>query len=110
MLPLGEFPELVRHYAPHFRGVFSDQAFIQFQRYLSGLIVSENKTVDGINRLFVHESRHQSSLNRLLPESPFSGEDLQARLDLLLTLPGTRVKSEGGSAWTPPCSPTTGTP
>ncbi len=96
MFPLVEFPQLVQHYAPHFRGVFSDQAFIQFQRYISGLLVSENKTVEGINRLFVHESRNQSSLNRLLTESPFAVENLnQARLSLLDTLPGTRIKREG---------------
>jgi hypothetical protein len=96
MFPLVEFPKLVQHYAPYFEGVFSAQAFIQFQRYISGLIVSENKTVEGINRLFVHESRNQSSLNRLLTESPFSKEALnQARLALLDSLPGTQMKRNG---------------
>jgi hypothetical protein len=96
MFPLVEFPELVQHYAPHFERVFSAEAFIQFQRYISGLIVSENKTVEGINRLFVFESRNQSSLNRLLTESPFSLEDLnQARLTLLSSLPGTQLKRKG---------------
>jgi hypothetical protein len=96
MFPLVEFPELVQHYAPFFNEVFSAQAFIEFQRYISGLIVSENKTVDGINRLVVHESRNQSSLNRLLTESPFSLETLnQKRLDLLASLPGTRMKPQG---------------
>ena len=64
MFPLVEFPEIVQHYAPHFESVFSPAAFVEFERYVSGLIVSENKTVDGINRLFVYESRNQSSLNR----------------------------------------------
>lgn len=96
MLPLVEFPEIVRHYAPHFQSVFSAEAYVQFQRYLSGLIVSENKTVDGINRLFVIEKRNQSSLNRLLTESPFSVEALnQSRLGLLASLPGTRMKPKG---------------
>jgi hypothetical protein len=36
---------------------------------VSGLIMSENKTVEGINRLFVIDVRHQSSLNRLLLKS-----------------------------------------
>lgn len=36
MLPLGEFPEIVRHDAPWFASVFSPEAFTQFQRYLSG--------------------------------------------------------------------------
>jgi hypothetical protein len=56
MFPLVGFPELVQHYAPYFEDVFSAEAFIQFKRYISGLIVSE-KTVDGINRVFVFESR-----------------------------------------------------
>ena len=76
--------------------MFSAEAFIEFERYISGLIVSENKTVDGINRLFVNESRNQSSLNRLLTESPFSLEDLnQARLKMLASLPGTQIKPKG---------------
>jgi hypothetical protein len=96
MLPLVEFPELVQHYAPHFARVFSPEAWVEFERYLSGLIVSENKTVEGINRLFVHESRNQSSLNRLLTQSPFELSTLnQARLDLLAGLEGTRMKPQG---------------
>lgn len=96
MFPLVEIPELVQHYAPFFASVFSEKAFIQFQRYISGLIVSENKTVEGINRLFVIEVRNQSSLNRFLTESPFSVEDLnQARLALLASLPGTQMKKKG---------------
>jgi hypothetical protein len=96
MFPLVEIPELVQHYAPFFASVFSEKAFIQFQRYISGLIVSENKTVEGINRLFVLEVRNQSSLNRFLTESPFSVEALnQARLALLASLPGTQLKKKG---------------
>jgi hypothetical protein len=96
MYPLVEYPELVQHYAPFFEGVFSAEAFVEFKRYISGLIVSENKTVDGINRLFVVESRNQSSLNRLLNVSPFSLDELnQERLRLLGSLPGTQVKPKG---------------
>ena len=96
MFPLVEFPTLVQHYAPFFKGVFSAEAFIEFERYISGLLVSENKTVDGINRLFVIENRNQSSLNRLLTASPFSLDSLnQARLSMLNSLPGTRLKPKG---------------
>jgi hypothetical protein len=96
MLPLVEFPTIVQHYAPFFKDVFSPGALIEFERYISGLIVSENKTVDGINRLFVVENRNQSSLNRLLTVSPFSLESLnRARLSLLNDLPGTRLKPKG---------------
>jgi len=96
MLPLVEIPEIVRHYAAFFAPVFSPAAFEQFQRYVSGLIVSENKTVEGINRIFVVDVRNQSSLNRLLTESPFSLEALnQARLSLLDSLAGTQLKRKG---------------
>ena len=46
MMPLVEIPEIVRHFGTHFESVFSEEAFQQFQRYVSGLIVSENKTVE----------------------------------------------------------------
>jgi hypothetical protein len=72
MIPLVEFPELVEYYAPFFVDVFSAEAFIEFKRYISGLLISENKTVDGIHRLCICESRNQSSLNRLLTQSPFT--------------------------------------
>jgi len=96
MLPLVEIPDIVQHYAPFFTSVFSPAALQQFQRYISGLMVSENKTVDGINRLFVLDLRNQSSLNRLLTQSPFTvGALTQARLALLQSLPGTRMKAKG---------------
>jgi hypothetical protein len=96
MFPLVEIPDIVQHYAPFFASVFSPKALQQFQRYLSGLIVSENKTVDGIKRLFVLDVRNQSSLNRLLTESPFSVHALnQARLAFLQNLPGTEMKLKG---------------
>jgi hypothetical protein len=96
MIPLVAFPEVVEHYAPLFADVFSAEAFIEFKRYISGLIVSDNKTVDGINRLFVFESRNQSSLNRLLTASPFSLAALnQARLAALASVPATCRKPKG---------------
>jgi DDE superfamily endonuclease len=96
MVPLVEIPAIVQHYAPFFASVFSPQAFEQFQRYISGLIVSENKTVDGINRLFVLDVRNQSSLNRLLTESPFSvGALNRCRLALLQSQSGTKMKPKG---------------
>ncbi len=97
MLPLVELPAIVSHYGPWFEPVFCDEeALIQFQRYLSGLLVSENKTVEGINRLVVYESRNQSSLNRLLTDNPFSERRLdEQRLALLASLPGTCMKPKG---------------
>jgi hypothetical protein len=96
MVPLVAIPDLVQHYAPFFASVFSPAALQQFQRSISGLIVSDNKTVDGINRLFVLATRNQSSLHRLLTESPCAVEALhQARLALLQSVPGTQRKPKG---------------
>lgn len=96
MIPLVEIPVLVRHFAPYFESVFSPDAFVHFQRYISGLVVSENKTVDGINRIFVTDTRNQSSLNRWLNTSPFSVEALnEARLALLKDREGTAIKPKG---------------
>jgi hypothetical protein len=96
MIPVVETPEIVQHYAPFFEKIFSPKAFEEFKRYVSGLIISENKTIEGINRMFVIDVRNQSSLNRLLTESPFSVKALNdARLELLGSLKGTRLKSKG---------------
>jgi len=96
MIPLIEIPEIVEHYKPFFASVFSPDGFVQFQRYVSGLIVSENKTVEGINQAFVVDVRNQSSLNRFLAESPFSLPELnQARLSVLQSQPATQIKPRG---------------
>ena len=96
MFPIVELPEIVRHYSHWFEPVFSEEALMQCQRYISGLIVSENKTIDGINRLVVHESRSQSSLNRLLTAAAYSDKALnQQRLALMNSLPGTALKAKG---------------
>ncbi len=97
MVPIVKFPAIVEHYAHFFKPVFSEEAFVQFKRYISGLLVSENKTITGINQLFVNEVRAQSSLNRLLIISPFSLEGLnQARLEMLASVARTRMKSTRG--------------
>lgn len=96
MIPLVKLPEIVSHYTPWFAPVFSEAELMYCQRYLSGLIVSENKTIDGINRLFVHESRNQSTFNRWLTASAFSEVALnEKRLALLESLPGTQLKKRG---------------
>jgi hypothetical protein len=56
MDPLVEFPELMKHYVRFCQEVFSAEAFMEFARKISSLIVSENKAVDGINRFIVAES------------------------------------------------------
>jgi hypothetical protein len=96
MIPLVEFPELVEHYAPFFVDVFSSEALIEFKRYISGLLISENKTVEGINRLCICESRNQSSLNRLLTQSPYEVKALdEKRMEMLSSMAETQMKQTG---------------
>ncbi|MEM6697970.1 MAG: hypothetical protein AAF599_06215, partial [Bacteroidota bacterium] len=84
MMPLVSIPAVVVHYTSHFRSVFTDTDFDHFQRYLSGLIVSENKTIEGMNRLFVLEVKNQSTLNRFLSASTYDLTELnKARLSLV---------------------------
>ena len=95
--PIVSFPQIVEHYACFYESVFSEDAFIQFKRYISGLLISENKSIDGINRLFVEEKRNQSSLNRLLTEYAWSRKKLnEARLEMLNSVPRTKIKKTTG--------------
>jgi hypothetical protein len=96
MLPWVESPEMVRHDAPFLTSVFSSEAFKQLQRYLSGLMVSEHNTVEGINRIVVLDVRPQSRLNRLVTERPCSGDAVnKARLGWLESIPRTQMKPRG---------------
>lgn len=96
MLGLVQIPEVVKHYAPHFRSVFSEANYEHFQRYVSGLLISENKTVEAINRLFVLDPRNQSSLNRFLTQSNYDEDRLNTcRLNLLQSREATAFKTGG---------------
>ncbi len=96
MLPLVSIPEIVERYAPYFKDSFSPEEYEHFKKYLSGLIVSENKTVEAINRLFVLDLKDQSSLNRFLTASNYDTKELnQERLNLLNSQESTRLKGEG---------------
>jgi len=96
MLPLVSIPEVVKHYAPHFCDVFTESEYTHFQRYLSGLIVSENKRIEGINRLFVLEVKNQSTLNRFLTDSSYDLAQLnRSRLELMNTRSKTSLKGQG---------------
>lgn len=96
MLPLLDIPEIVKYYSPHFQTLFSDAEYSHFQKYLSGLIVSENKSVEAINRLFVLQMKNQSSLNRFLTASGYDLQKLnEKRLLLMNGQQATKFKDEG---------------
>ena len=87
------YPQIVESYSPSFEDLFSPEGYIYFQRYLSGLMVSENKTIEAINRLFVLERRNQSSFNRFMTRQNFDVAALhRRRLDWLQGQAATRFK------------------
>jgi DDE superfamily endonuclease len=93
MLPLVETPPFVNKYAKGYQDLFSSEQFEHFKRYLTGLFVSENKTIQAINGLFVVQTRNQSSLNRFFTEYPWSARAVnERRLELLRQDPATVPK------------------
>lgn len=98
MLPIVKLPEIISHYSPHFKEIFSEGEYEHFKKYLTGLLVSENKTVESINRLFVLDIKDQSSLNRFLTRSKYSLSELQSkRLELLNSQAETQLKGSGAN-------------
>jgi SRSO17 transposase len=65
-----------------FRGCFHSRSFELFVRYITGLILSENKTVEGLNSIFVQKT-DQSNTNRLLTEYPWLKTDFSDEFKLL---------------------------
>ena len=92
-----KIPNVIEKYAPYYENIFSEEGYKYFQRYLSGLLLSENKTVVAINRLFVIEPRNQSSFNRFLNRQNFDLMDLEKRnIDFMQESPATAFKPEVG--------------
>jgi SRSO17 transposase len=82
--PIVEVPSSIKKYCQRFRNLFgNERQFLHFERYMTGLIVSENVTVEGINELFT-DGTDSSNLNRFLTGSPWSAVELNdKRLALL---------------------------
>ena len=97
MIPLVCIPDLISRYGQAYADLFTTAGHAHFLRYLSGLLISSNKTVSGIASSFVlDERRDQSTLNRFLNHGRFDiGELNQRRLDVLQAHPSTRIKGEG---------------
>lgn len=74
--PLLEYPALVENGIKPYEHLFpSPQSLIHCKRYLTGLMVSDNKTIDGMTPLFV-DRFDQSSLNRFLTEYAWDEQKL----------------------------------
>ena len=97
MVPLVKPLEVVSHYCTSFTDVFSKKEIVQLQRYLSGLLISPNKTVEGINRLFIFDVQDQSTLNRFLTDSDFDVGKLNTkRVKWMQECPQTAFKHSEG--------------
>ncbi len=96
MLPVVAYPDLVQHYGEYFAPIFSNQAqMLHFKRYLSGLIVSENVTITGMNAWFLSRT-DQSNFNRFLTSACWSEDKLnELRIELLNTSHLTKAKRSG---------------
>src|SRR5208337_839064 len=83
MLPIAVYPSVVEDFLPKVKQGFSKPQLKQFARYLTGLMVCDNKTVTAINNSFVGHN-DQSALNNWLTESGWSDEKLEkARKELI---------------------------
>ena len=68
MLPIVKIPSFVEAILPRFSCIFNTSQLRHFGEYLTGLIVSNNKTVTGINSQFLHHT-DQSSKNHFMTAS-----------------------------------------
>ncbi len=91
-----EYPQVVREAVDEFGDLFScDPQRRHFAEYLTGLMVSANKTVTGINSEFA-ETTDQSCLNRFLTGVAWDEQALnERRLELLQRDPTTRYSAQG---------------
>lgn len=96
MMLLVDFPSIVKKYAPFFEHCFSPGGYEHFKKAISGYIVSDNKTLEAINRMFVNSPRHQASFNKFFNRQNFClAEVNRARMGLLQANPGTCFKENG---------------
>ena len=56
MLPIVKLPGFVENILPRFSSIFNKAQLWHFGEYLTGLMVSENKTVTGINSRFLNHT------------------------------------------------------
>jgi hypothetical protein len=85
-----EFEKALESLRPH----FGAPTFEHFKSYVLGPIVSENLTMEGMNRIFI-QAGHPSSLNRFLTTGIWKQQEVNdARIDMLKT-----QGAIGGKGW-----------
>ena len=97
MQVLLDFPSIVKRYAPYFKDCFSPEGYEHFKKAVSGFIISENKTLEAINRLFVNNPRHQTSFSKFFNRQSFDLSQLnENRLSMLQSNSQTKFKFSKG--------------
>jgi SRSO17 transposase len=95
-LPIVAPAPIVKQHAEAFRDLFRDErTYENFQTYLTGLIVLENKSLSNISRCTL-ESADKTNLSRFLSESPWQSKAMNAhRVEYMLAQTAhIRVKAE----------------
>lgn len=95
-LPIVAPAPIVEQHAEAFRSLFRDErSYENFQTYLTGLIVLENKSLSNISRCTL-ESADKTNLSRFLSESPWKSQQMNAhRVQYMLAQTvNVRLKAE----------------
>lgn len=93
MQVLVNFPSIVEKYSSYFRSCFGEEGFIHFKKAVSGFIVSENKTMSGINGLFLEHQCDQSTFNRFFNNPSLDLKAInEARMNMLQSCSATQLK------------------
>jgi SRSO17 transposase len=85
MIPIVEYPSVVSSYLPaFFESVFTRPQVKNFARYITGLMISTNRTISAMNDLF-YAHNDQSALNNFITDSTWDDDDLdEARYRIIL--------------------------
>ncbi len=93
MLVAVNYPCIVKKYSKLYEECFSKAGFVHFKKAISGFIVSDNKTLEAINEMFVLNPRNQSSFNRFFNRQNFDIAQInKKRLEMLQQYEATRFK------------------
>src|SRR5712692_4892416 len=84
MIPIVEYPSVVTSCLPAFESVFTKPQAKNFARYVTGLMISPNRTVSAMNDLF-YAHNDQSALNNFITDSTWSDDEFdRARYRVIL--------------------------
>ena len=83
MLPITRLPTFIENILPRFSDIFNKAQMRHFSEYLTGLIISQNKTVSGINSQFMSHT-NQSSKNHFLTQADWDDDKVtEKRLEIV---------------------------